>query len=160
MFLIIERRSWAHMAKVSPEGRDMNCAHRSIRMRLAPSTWALLLCLVAHTAFGCSPGAIDRKELMKSDVIATGTLHIIKETKQQNGSETVTEGIAELRARRVFKNRTAPAARFTFRYKQTKFDGCLFGEQPLEGSTVKVYLSRLSPGADDLGLFHIEWMEH
>jgi hypothetical protein len=133
----------------------MSFARRPVCMRFVFS-WVLLVCLAAHTAFACSPGAITRKQLMKSDVIAIGTIHIVEQREQQNGSETVIEGIAQLRVRRVLKNRTALVGRFTFRFKQTKFDGCIFGEQPLDGSTVKVYLSRLSPGADDLELFHIE----
>jgi hypothetical protein len=93
---------------------------------------------------------------MQSDVIATGTIYIIQQTEQQNKSETVTEGIAEIRVGEVLQNRTALAAPFTFHFKQIKDDGCIFGDAPSEGSAVKVYLRRLSPGADDLGLYYIE----
>jgi hypothetical protein len=109
-----------------------------------------------HTAFACSPGAISYKELSKSDVIATGLVRILQKNERQDGLDTVIEGIAEIEARRVFKNTTVLASSFRFQFKQTRVEGCLFGEMPPDGSTVKVDLVRLTRGADNLQFFHYE----
>lgn len=108
-------------------------------------------------ALGCSPGAINIRQLESgSDVIATGVIHIIEQTEERGNAETVIRGTAELRLGVQVKNRTSLAAPFVFAFEYIKAEGCIFGQLPEDGSTARVYLARSASQADILDLVHLE----
>ena len=126
-----------------------------------------LMCLLAAcgagaigVALGCSPGAINIKQLESaSDVIATGVIHIVEQTEERGNDETVIRGTAQLRLGVQVKNRTSLAAPFVFAFEYIKSDGCIFGQLPEEGSTARVYLAHSASRAGILDLVHLESIE-
>lgn len=108
-------------------------------------------------AFACSPGALNLRALEKqSDIIATGTVHIIEQNERRTDDELVIEGTAELRTSRVAKNRTPLAAPFQFHFEYIESDGCVFGILPEEGSRARIYLQTDADEGDVLLLLHLE----
>ena len=116
---------------------------------LAASAWT----------FACSPGAVTRQQLDASDIVATGVIHIIEQTEQKSDGQTVIAGTAELRIGRTLRNRTARAAPYVFHFELIRVDGCIFGVQPTDGATVKIYLKQATPSATELAIVHVELLE-
>jgi len=112
-------------------------------------------------AFTCSPGAISQPLLEKqADIIATGTIFIIKQNERRTESESVVEGTAELRTNRsVKKNRTGLSAPFRFHFEYIESDGCVFGILPEAGRRARVYLKRGAGAGDLLKLLYLEEQE-
>jgi len=123
---------------------------------------AVASCAVASPAMACSVGAVSLTEVRKSsDVIATGTVHVLKETEEKKGDTTETTGLIQLRDPKILKNRTGPLGPLRFRTKLIATDdGCIFGQwPPNEGDLVTVYLARSSGPAPRLVLIHVEVLE-
>jgi hypothetical protein len=122
----------------------------------------LASCAVARRADACTVGAVNLAQLRKnSDIIATGIIHVVRQTQKRNGDTEETEGVLELRTPRVLQNRIGARHPFFFRFALLiTDDGCIFGNfPPDEGDRVTVYLVRTTR-SPRLELIHAEVHAH
>lgn len=117
------------------------------RRAVAQALLAATLAWTAPAALPCSPVPIQQRELERSTVIATGTVHIVELTEQRNpigpnAVERIVEGIAELRADTIAKNESGAASPFLFRFRFLHAPDCLDGYLPQAGERARVHLAR------------------
>jgi hypothetical protein len=132
---------------------------RAMSLRRASPFAVALAVWASAPAFACSPGAVTQKQLDASDIVATGVIHVIEQNEQKSDGQTVIAGTAELRIGRTLRNRTPLAAPFVFHFELIRVDGCVFGMQPTDGATVKIYLQRTAPRSTELAVVHVESLE-
>jgi len=130
-------------------------------MRLTCLTVPLLIAMLAGPplAAACSPGAISRKTLDASDIVAIGTVRIIERDERNEGDANIVSGMGELRVSREIRNRTGLVAPFRFRFERIREDGCIFGSAPSDGALVKMYLQRAAARSDELVIVYAELQE-
>ena len=129
-----------------------------ISMRSMLTSAFMIGSLVCHSAHPCTAGAVDRKTLdQNSDVIATGEIRIVERQERRTELERISSGTAELVNPTVVRNRAGASAPFTFHFEFIEFDGCIFGEIPLDGrrATVRLRLSDSTPPR--LELYYVDY---
>jgi hypothetical protein len=110
----------------------------------------------------CEPAPVLQRQLDQSDVIATGMFRTGERHVKPTSAGELIDGVAELKADVVSRNRTKtrPPFRIRFSYEVDSQMGCIFGRMPPgDGAHVKAYLRRSRTDPKEFELIHYELLQ-
>jgi hypothetical protein len=113
--------------------------------------------LVAGNAQACTAESADLKVLSaRSDIVAVGTIRIIREQAKEGAPAARTMGVARFDATNVIVNRTTRSRPFQFEYEHREEKGCFPGTLASKDGRVKIYLRESATMPRKLQLLHVE----
>jgi hypothetical protein len=116
--------------------------------------------LVAGKASACTAGPVNLKVLSaRSDIVAIGSIRVLKEQAKDEGSARRTTGIARFDATDVILNRTTRSRPFQFEYEHLETQGCFPGTLASKDGRVKIYLRESATLPRKLQLLYVEGAE-
>jgi hypothetical protein len=112
--------------------------------------------LVAGNAQACTADADLKVLSARSDIVAVGTIRIIREQAKEGDPATRKVGVARFEATDVILNRTTRSRPFQFEYEHREEKGCFPGTLASKGGRVKIYLRESAKMPRKLELLHVE----
>jgi hypothetical protein len=116
--------------------------------------------LVAGKASACTAGPVNLKVLSaRSDIVAVGSIRVLKELAKEDGPASRTMGVARFDATDVILNRTTRSRPFQFEYEHLDNEGCFPGTLASKDGRVKIYLRESVTLPRKLQLLYVEGAE-